>query len=217
MSTLWSVCQTLGMGMFGENGHPVHPATVHFPATLLTLTYALDVVYGLTSASYLPFLSGHLLDLSKAAYYTNILGIVTSLPALITGDIEFYAMWKGNQPFERVKSSKTGATIREGLNPKVKLALVHGLLNVGALGASSYNWYTKRSVPGFLPSKVNMWLSAMMLGNVVYSLYLGGSMVYEYGVGVQRQGRATKIKEEMQKDESKGVEGYTQIKERKEE
>lgn len=35
----------------------------------------------------------------------------------------------------------------------------------------------------------------------LYSAYLGGSLVYEYGVGVMRQGEAAEIKKRQEKEQ----------------
>ncbi|KAI9846374.1 MAG: hypothetical protein M1830_007454, partial [Pleopsidium flavum] len=65
------------------------------------------------------------------------------------------------------------------------------------------------------PSGMNVILSALMLPSLMFSAYLGGAMVYKYGVGVMRMGEAARIKEDMSRDEIKRSEGQTQILERK--
>lgn len=62
------------------------------------------------------------------------------------------------------------------------------------VGISTYNWWTRRNVPDFLPSRLNAGLSMFALGGLMYSGFLGGVLVYKYGYGVQRQGDAPDVK-----------------------
>ena len=137
---------------------------------------------------------------------------------MLSGDVEMVAMIKGKGLFERIEKKNANGekvVVSKGTNPTVREGLIHGGLNVGALVVSLYNWYTRRRVPGFEPSNTNILLSGMTLPLMMYSAYLGGSLVYKYGVAVQRQGEAAQIKEDMKKDEFKGYEGQTMVKERK--
>lgn len=54
-----------------------------------------------------------------------------------------------------------------------------------------------------MPSGVNVLISSMILGGVIYSAYLGGTLVYKYGVAVQRQGDGKAIKEKMMSEKKK--------------
>jgi uncharacterized membrane protein len=58
-------------------------------------------------------------------------------------------------------------------------------------------WVRRKSATLALP-QFNAGLSAVAIPIFLYSAYLGGSLVYEYGVGVQRQGHAKEIKEKSQ-------------------
>jgi len=224
-----SILQTIGLGQFAGNGHPVHPATVHFPISFLSLAYALDVLYGLATSPTTGHLTVNTLktvnnalslhinlnDISRVAYYSNLIGIITAIPAVLSGGAEMFAMIQGQGVWEKIKRESDGKEISSGINPKVKHGALHGILNEGAIAASLFNWWSRRSVPGYEPSSTNVWISALVLPTVMFSAYLGGSLVYEYGVGVQRQGVATKIKEKQGKDELKKKDGLTQVKERK--
>ena len=76
----------------------------------------------------------------------------------------------------------------KNLDPTVRTTLIHaGLNDVAVLGAA-YNWLTKRGVEGYVVSGGNVLVSALTMGGVMYSAYLGGALVYERGVGVQRMG-----------------------------
>lgn len=144
--------------------------------------------------------------------------MISSIPSVITGDVEMIAMIKGKGLFERIEKKKANGervVVSKGIHPTVREGIIHGALNVGALTVSLYNWYTRRQVPGFEPSTTNIVLSGLTLPLMMFSAYLGGSLVYKYGVGVQRQGEAAQIKKDMGRDEFKGYEGQTMVKERK--
>ena len=121
----------------------------------------------------------------------------------------------GKGIWQKIQKESSGETVYAGMNPTVRVGVAHGLLNDIALAASAFNWWTRRNRPGLEPSGLNVLLSAAMLPALMFSAYLGGSMVYKYGVGVQRMGEGAKVKEDMQRDEIKRMEGQTQIMERK--
>ncbi len=101
------------------------------------------------------------------------------------------------------------------MNPAVRHGVAHGALNDIALIASTYNWWTRRNVPGFRPSGTNVLVSAVMLPSLMFSAYLGASMIYKYGIGVMRMGEGQRIREDMSKDRVTGRDGQTQFLERK--
>jgi uncharacterized membrane protein len=116
------------------------------------------------------------------AHVSNIAGIVTALPALNTGIWEFYGIYK-----------KRGLDLSD---PVVKTTMIHaGLNDLAAVGAI-YNWWTQRGAAAFAPSRINAVISGLILSGVVFSAYLGGTLVYKHGVGVQRMGEGKDIKEE---------------------
>jgi uncharacterized membrane protein len=181
----------------------VHPATVHLPIAFLLTTSALDLVawMGLRSPSLLTPLmklttnssSPNHLDiialinyLSLFSYASNIAAIIASLPTLSSGLAEGYAMIQAN-----------GLDLQ---NPKVKVMVIHALLNDIAVAGAIYNWWSKSKVDGYVVSDTNTLISSVLLGGVIYSAYLGGSLVYKYGVGVQRQGDGKAIKEKNMKN-----------------
>lgn len=195
--------------------HPVHPALVHFPIAFLSLTYGLDTLHGLATPLSMPIfrdLKPYLVDISRASHYANILGILTTLPAIVTGSAELIGMYRSNGLYEKVKRESDGQVVQSQINPKVALAVSHAALNDISLAISVYNWYTRRNVPDFMPSNANMLLSALALPGLMLSGYLGGAMVYKYGVGVMRQGEAARIKKESQSMEMQDFDGQTQVK-----
>lgn len=105
------------------------------------------------------------------SYYSTILTILTTLPAVVTGVIQLSPVIQ-RDGFQS-KKAKTGA--------------VHALLNDVALFATIYNWWTRSQQIGFTPSTTNVLISsALALPVTMYSAYLGGSLVYEYGMGFSK-------------------------------
>lgn len=78
--------------------------------------------------------------------------------------------------------------------------VIHALLNDVAVAGAFYNFWTRSKVEGYLPDGVNALVSSVLLGGVIFSAYLGGSLIYKHGVGVQRQGDGKEIKEKMIRD-----------------
>lgn len=134
--------------------------------------------------------------LSLFSYASTIAALFTSLPTLSSGLAEGYAMIKAN-----------GLDMS---NPKIKTTVIHALLNDAAVAGAFYNYWSRSTETGFFPSDLNVLISSVMLGGVVYSAYLGGSLVYKHGVGVQRQGDGKTIKENMMSEKKK--EGKKQAK-----
>ena len=103
------------------------------------------------------------------------IGIITMLPAVVTGGQQLALMINKGGMYEA-----DGKTMRA----KVKTTLSHAALNDLALIASIYSWYIRRDNVGLLPSGVNLLISALMLPGLFYSANLGGTLVYNYGVGL---------------------------------
>jgi hypothetical protein len=88
---------------------------VHFPLAFLTLANVLNLLYGIV----LYFPSNPFSTLSILGYASNVLGIITSIPAVLTGGAELYAMIQSNGLYQ---TSEKGEKV---LVPKVKIALMH--------------------------------------------------------------------------------------------
>jgi uncharacterized membrane protein len=63
-------------------GHPVHPVITHFPMALLPVSLFGDLIGVWTDASFW----------WNFSFYSLVIGLVMSLPALITGMIDFVAL-----------------------------------------------------------------------------------------------------------------------------
>ena len=145
-------------------GHPLHPALVHFPIGLFVLSLALDI------ASYLELTTN---DLSGASRYTIGIGLIMGLLAAAAGLAD-------------------RSDIRRD-HPARKTANVHLLLNLTALGLFAINFFLRSGQSDLAgASWVYLLLSLVGAGVILASGYLGGTMVYDDGIGVGRHRRLTR-------------------------
>lgn len=68
------------------------------------------------------------------------------------------------------------------------------LTRTSVVGIAAYNVYKRATSPTLALPKTNAYLAAAILPLFAYSLYLGGALVYEMGVGVMRQGKGVEYK-----------------------
>lgn len=147
---------------------PVHTALVHLPIALFPLSFILDL------ASWLP--PRPELHLVRGAFIAIATGIATAVVAAIAGVIDY-------------------TTIRDD-HPAKKTATLHMVLNLVAVGLFAAGLGLRYGSleldrTGFLP----LLLSFVALGVLGYSGYLGGSLVYNDGVGVGRHRHRTPLPE----------------------
>ncbi|KAE9974414.1 hypothetical protein EG327_008785 [Venturia inaequalis] len=184
-----------------SDSHPIHPATVHFPIAFLSLAYALDIVYGLSthpsSAKIVASIydTAPLLgDIAKSSYYLGILGIVTGIPAVVTGVQQLLLMLKKQDLATKLQKSQNKSATVQKMHPKLKIAFLHAALNDVAIVATGNNWWTRRSIAGNAPTDTGVLVSAGLLSSLLFSAFLGGKLVYEHGVGVMRVGESNRVK-----------------------
>ncbi|KXS96432.1 hypothetical protein AC578_3215 [Pseudocercospora eumusae] len=168
-------------------GKPVHPATVHFPISFLFLGYALDTLNHVRSS--LPNgVSSNLAspnDMTRASYYLLSLGLITAIPAVVTGGRELMVML-----------NKQGMKDADGtVKPKVKAAFAHAVFNDVVLALSTYIWYHKRSLANqtlqlqgnvesaYAPSKGMVIAGVIATILMLMAANIGGVLTYNFGVG----------------------------------
>jgi len=146
-------------------GHPLHPALVHFPIGLFVLSLMLDIALYLNLTS---------IDLFPASLYTMAGGLAMGILAALTGLVD-------------------RSDIRLD-HPARKTSTVHMLLNLSALGLFGIN-YALRLGQSNLPvlPLPYLLLSLAGVGILLFSGYLGGTMVYDDGIGVGRHRRDTRL------------------------
>jgi len=145
-------------------GHPLHPALVHFPIGLLVLSLILDI------ASYLGIAAG---DVSRAAFYAMAIGVVMGVFAVAAGLAD-------------------RSDIRLD-HPARKTANLHMVLNLSALGLFVINLWLRGTQEDLTATPfAYLLLSLIGVGIILFSGYLGGTMVYDDGIGVGRHRRAAR-------------------------
>lgn len=169
-------------GLTRESSHPIHPATVHFPIAFLSLAYGLDLAYAGATKLQLPFLQsyvGAMPELGRAAHYLQALGILTGLVSASTGIQQGIKLYNNGGLYEA-----DGKTVR----PKMKVTAAHAIFNDVVLLGSVYSWYIRRDNPGFMPSNVNIIISALLLPALLWAANLGGTLTYNFGAGINLSG-----------------------------
>ncbi|WWC66123.1 uncharacterized protein I206_100023 [Kwoniella pini CBS 10737] len=179
-------------------GHPIHPATVHWPIAFLTLTFgitSLDLVpLSLYPKSILPPRA----TLNTLAYYSAGLGVISALPAIITGLGEAYELIRK----EYIQKGKdwnkvidSAWNMKDTGGRKIKMTIKHASMNDLVVGLAGYNWYRGAYYPGQKLPQITLLLNAIALPALLYSAMLGGRLVYEYAMGIQRQGHGKEVRE----------------------
>jgi uncharacterized membrane protein len=187
-----------------KHSHPIHPATVHFPIAFLTTSYALDLLHLVRPYLPISLLSTHLpttTESSRIAYWTLTLGLLTSLPSAASGFAQAAKMVSSQGLYD----SATGK-----LKQKSKVLIAHAAINDLVIAVSGYVWWQKRataaSMVDFVKQGVNNPLTTVMyepqtwmvgasvvLGVLlVFAANLGGSLVYDYGLGLSLAKKAIK-------------------------
>jgi nitrite reductase/ring-hydroxylating ferredoxin subunit/uncharacterized membrane protein len=145
--------------------HPLHPALVHFPIGLFILSLILDLVSYVWDASN---------DVVRAAFYAMAFGIVGALLAALAG----LADW---------------TDIRLD-HPAKKTANIHMTLNLTAIALFGINLFLRAGQLDLdITPLIAMLLSFLGVGILLISGYLGGTMVYDDGVGVGRHRRQARL------------------------
>ena len=143
-------------------GHPLHPILVHFPAALFPTSLLFDL---------LSLIAGEP-TFVKVAFYTMVVGEVAAGAAAIAGAIDYFT-----------KLVPGTAAFRVGT--------LHALLNVGVLLLYGFN-LGLRLGPALEVSRTPvrpLLLSVAGVAALTASNYLGGRLVYHYGVGVRLTGQ----------------------------
>lgn len=140
-------------------GHPLHPALVHIPTALWPAALIFDLFSRTRAGGPIPF---------QIAYYALLTGLVVALVAAVTG----LADWADIKPEK----------------PAKKLGLAHMVLNLTAAGLVALNVYLRAQLPPNTDPVPWTLIALTLLVNLilVVSGYLGGRMVYHYGISVAR-------------------------------
>jgi uncharacterized membrane protein len=138
-------------------GHPVHPILVAFPIGLLSLTPICD------AAAWLGMAKG----LALVAHHLELLGLAGGALAGITGFIDFY----------RLDAPANGALSRT--------ALTHASCALGMLALFGVA-FALRGEAAATPAPGVIALEALGAGLITVTGWLGGHLVFGFGVGVDK-------------------------------
>lgn len=138
--------------------HPLHPALVHIPTALWPIAWIFDL--------FSQFSENNIFV--QVAFYAGLLGLIVALPAIPTG----IADWTD------IRREK----------PAWKLGLYHMVLNIVVSILWGINLWLRAG--SFQTDSVTppglFWLSTLATVLLLISGYLGGRMIYAYGINVAR-------------------------------
>jgi len=143
--------------------HPLHPIIVHVPMAM----WPSAVIFDLLSQWQI---GGN--AMVRLSFYAIIFGLVASLLAVPTGVLD----WSG------IKKEK----------PAWKIGLYHMMLNLTAalLFAINFGPRMQDFRDATTVARIPLGLSFIGTGLLIGSAYLGGRMVYTYGISVARMSKA---------------------------
>jgi uncharacterized membrane protein len=163
------------------DSHPLHPAIVHWPLAFLTSAFGIDVL--LPMLQYLPtdiakFVPSST-ELTRISYYALSAGLLTAVPALISGILQAGSVMK--------KQGDIYEADKKTLKPKVKTLFTHAGLNDAVLLASTGYWWLRRRSGGetFQPEPWMLGLSVVLGSTLLFTASLGRTLVYNYGTGLR--------------------------------
>jgi nitrite reductase/ring-hydroxylating ferredoxin subunit/uncharacterized membrane protein len=165
--------------------HPFHPALIHYPIGLLTLSLLLDVAN---------WFSNGLEWLTQGAIYAIAGGIGFALLAAIPGLLDW-------------------SEIRID-HPGKKWANIHMVINLFVVGLFSINLFLRLSVfeAETAVHAIPLILSIVGVGLLFFSGYLGGMLVYDQGIGVGRYRRYTPLpRKTIRVEARRDKEGYIRV------
>lgn len=139
--------------------HPLHPALVHFPAGLWPAALVFDLLSRTAAWGNTAV---------QIAFYALLLGLLSALVAIPAG----FADWLD---IRREKPAWKIGLVHMGLNLTITLLQIINLV----LRFPGYQTADSVSTPQVL-------LSAVAVGLLLVSGYLGGRMIYAYGINVAR-------------------------------
>jgi uncharacterized membrane protein len=139
--------------------HPLHPALVHIPTALWPAAFIFDILSRIGEGDNV---------FVQLSFYSILIGLLVALLAIPTG----YADWTG---IRREKPAWKIGLYHMGLNALVwVLSGINLILRLDA-------YQTTQSVP-----IAWLWLSGLAVLLLMASGYLGGRMIYAYGINVAR-------------------------------
>lgn len=141
-------------------GHPVHPMLIVFPIGLYIVSFIFDLVY---IGAGDPFWF-------RAAFWTMLIGFAGNLAAALPGFVDFLAIPAGSEA-RKIATYHMGAGL-----------LIAALYLINLL---SRNWGVAQGPRPWLPILLNL----VGVGLISVQGWLGGELVYRFGIGVEEKRR----------------------------
>jgi len=172
--------------------HPIHPALVHFPIAFSLLSWGLDILYYVTITLKPGFLTSRfgapttVLDITRLSYFLLCAGLITTVPAIMSGNIQLVGMIKKNGgPWEKDATGKA----KDTMVPRIKATITHAIINDLVFVVGLYSWYLRKDKEGAInlgktPSQTNVIISAVLFPTLLLSASIGGTLTYNHGVGL---------------------------------
>jgi hypothetical protein len=141
------------------------------------------------------------------SYFLLCAGLVTAVPALVTGVREAVVLI-GKQGMYETDATGYGITMRT----KVKALIAHAVVNDLVLGLTTLVWYKKRAAAadtiagklgvgslatGKAAYEPEMWMvvvEGLLFGGLMMAANIGGSLTYIFGVGFAAGGGSAAAK-----------------------
>jgi uncharacterized membrane protein len=142
--------------------HPLHPLLVHLPIGLWVGSVIFDIA----------FMANHQPTVAGASFFCILVGVIAAIIAAPAGLADYF-------------------TVPSNTVPK-RLATVHMLLNFAIIGIYSINLFTRYRMLSGVPTEVTggqLFLSLLSIVLLGVSGYLGGLLVFEYGIGFRSSER----------------------------
>jgi uncharacterized membrane protein len=143
-------------------GHPLHPMIVHVPVALWTAALVFDL---LTFNG----IGGN--ALVQTAFYAIVIGLIVAVLAILTGLAEYWDILP-DQPAHRIGAYHMGLNV-----------VVFALWSVSV--ALRVDTFREAQTVGVVPLAISILASILLM----ISGYLGGRMIFDRGIGVQRHAK----------------------------
>lgn len=135
-------------------GHPIHPVLIHFPIAALVMLLGSDLGYVITGD---PFWA-------RSGYWLSLIGAIVGAISGLAGAVDLFTV---------------------GRIRRLVTAWAHGILAVMMLSLAAFNFMLRwGDDPGALIMPWGLYTSVLTVLLINITGYLGGQLVYEYGVGV---------------------------------
>ncbi|KAF2859381.1 hypothetical protein K470DRAFT_258870 [Piedraia hortae CBS 480.64] len=164
----------------GAASKPLHPATVHFPIAFIFLAVLLDVFSAVPLPKALETCLPSPHDSPQATYFLLSLGLLTSIPAVLSGVAQ-----------AKKTIAKQGLHEVDGTTIKLKFkALIgHALINDVVILGLTFVWWKRRSLPAGV---LELWMlvtEVVLAAMQLFAAGIGGKLVYQFGFGLAMGGQ----------------------------